>query len=482
MRTPTKTSQIAEPFAGYLTVRRYAMMLRADDSNMPQATHCNVLSAPGHNVALVAVLLMQPDGKLQIVFKDGDTRPARVLRGEAYVKLGMVGGRLDQPKLDAAAVARHEVHEEIGATVVDGGLVPLGEKSAATMPAESSESDRYFLALSRFEKDASPPKGDGGGMELPGLIRPARMSVNEALSAMDDGRVGEGTRARVAYGRAFDRLGYLPQLERYVFDLPEALKKGFDSLGLGQPVDLRSLGESHVASPPAMPDSPARQVNDVKLLDRVNTHLEEAALLVNARVAHAARKDGELKTIGEPFRIQFLHLPYDRVKLAVWVNDEVKGPCVLMESVERLPMAVKGSNLKDEYQGDEHAELNRMDLLEARMHVGVEHRRDVIEGLAEHAAEAIIMARGLAGTPKKLGASADASPGQSDLRYHLFHVEVPPGVADSRFVPLADALKRCRKDGHGDATSEALLLRLADHAGWVPTLGMSLKAAKEALG
>lgn len=482
MRTPTKTTEIAEPFKGYLTVRRYAMELRADDSNMPQATHCNVLSAPGHNVSLVAVLLMHTDGRLEVVFKDGDTRPARVLRGEPYVKLGAVGGRLDQPNLDAAAVARHEVHEEIAATVVDGGLVPLGEMAAATMPAESSEADRYFLALSHFDKGVSAPKGDGGGMELPGLIRPARLSVADAIAAMDDGRVGEGARARTAYGRAFDRLGYIPALDRYVFDLPEALNKRYDTLGLGQPVDLRKLGESHPASPPSPPDNPARQVNDVKLLDRVNTHLEEAALLVNARVAHAARKDGELRTVGAPFRIQFLHLPYDRVKLAVWVNDQSKGPRVLMESLERLPMAVKGANLREEFEGKEHAALNRLDLLEARMHVGVEHRRDVIEGLAEHAAEAIIMARGLAGAPKKLGSSVDASPGQSDLRYHLYHLEVPPGVADSRFIPLADALRACRQDGQGDTTTEALLLRLAAHAGWLPTLGMSVKAAQEAIG
>lgn len=478
MRIPTKATEIARPFHGYMTVRRYAMELRADDSDMPQASHCNVLSGPGHNVALVAVLLMHPDGKLEVVLKAGDTRPARVLRGEPYVKLGAVGGRLDKTGKDAAAIARAEVTEEIGATVVDGGLVPLGEMALPTMPGESSEADRYFVALSKLA--AAAPQGDGDGLELPGLMRPKRLSVAEAIASCDDGRVGEGARVRVAYGRAFDRLGYLPALDRYVFDLPESLKKRFTTLGLGDPVDLRSMGSAHPATP-APATTEASQVNDVKLLDRVNTHLEEGALLVNARVAHAIRKDGALATLGDPFRIQFLHVPYDRVKLAVWAKDEARGPLVLMEPVERMPMAVKGMQMREEFDGKEHDELNRNDVLEARMHVGVEHRRDVIEGLSEHAAEAIMMARGLSGEPKRLGASVDASPGQSDLRYHFFHVEVPLAVADKRFVPIAEFLEQCRAKGHGDAATEALLLRLAAHTEWLPNLGMSVKAAKEAL-
>lgn len=479
MRIPTKATEIAQPFTGYMTVRRYAMELHADDSDMPQATHCNVLSGPGHNVAIVAVLLMHEDGKLEVALKAGDTRPARVLRGEPYVKLGAVGGRLDKPDKDAAAIARAEVTEEIGATVVDGGFVALGETALPTMPGESSEADRYFVALSRFASGAAP-SGDGEGLELPGLMRPARLSVADLIASADDGRVGEGARVRVAFGRAFDRLGYVPALDRYVFDLPEVLQKKYSTLGLGDPVDLRSLGGAH----PALPEpaaSPNAQVNDVKLLDRVNTHLEEGALLVNARVAHAIRKDGALNTLGAPFRIQFLHVPYDRVKLLVWTKDEQRGPLVLMESVERLPMAVKGMELTDEFQGKERAELNRNDVLEARMHVGVEHRRDVIEGLAEHAAEAIMMARGLSGEPQRLGSSVDASPGQSDLRYHFFHVEVPPAVADKRFVPIADALTQCRAEGHGDASTEAALQRLAQHAQWLPNLGMSVEAAKAAL-
>jgi 8-oxo-dGTP pyrophosphatase MutT (NUDIX family) len=479
VRTPTKAIKISEAFTGYMRVRRYALELSQEDSGLPQASACNVLSAPGHNVSLVAVLLMHPDGRLEAVLKAGDARPARVLRGEPYVKLGAVGGRWDAPGDDPATVARREVHEELGAQVVDGGLVPLGEHALPTMPGESTECDRYFVALSRLPAGVAP-QGDGGGMELPGLIRPARLPLVELFTAEREGKIGEAGRVRVAYVRALDRLGYIPALGKYIFELPESLQKRYDTLGLGAQVDLRKLGEAHPAAAAPAAQTEAAQINDVKLLDRVNTHLEEAALLVNARVAHAVRKDGGLRIVGRPFRIQFLHVPYDRVKLAVWARDEARGPLVLMEAVERLPMAVKGMMLADEFTGKERAELGRLDLLEARMHVGVEHRRDVIESLAEHAAEAILMARGLAGEPKRLGSSVDASPGQSDLRYHYFHLEVPLGMVDSRFIPLAQAIRNCRAEGHGDANTEALLTRLAEQAGWLPTLGMSVAAAKAA--
>lgn len=480
MRIPTRATKIAEPFSGYMRVRRYALALESEQDVLPQASACNVLSGPGHNVALVSVVLMHPDGRLEVVLKGGDTRPARVLRGESYVKLGAVGGRLDKPDQDAAAIARAEVTEELGAQVVDGGLVPLSEMALPTMPGESTEADRHFLALAHFPPGAQP-KGDGQGMELPGLMQPVRMPLDEALGSLAEGKIGEGARVQVGLHRALDRLGYVPALGRYVFDLPSSLQEKFDGLGAGDAVDLRGLGRDHPPLPPPA-ESAEAAVNDVKLLDRVNTHLEEASLLVNARVAHAVRKDGGLVTVGKPFRIQFLHLPYDRVKLAVWANDPARGPLVLMEDVERLVFAVKGMQLKDEWSGSERAEIGRKDLLEARMHVGVEHRRDVIEGLAEHAAEAIMMARGLAGEPARLGPSVDASPGQSDLRYHFFHVEVPVSGVDGQFVPLADALRLCRAEGHGDAATEAALLRIGTQAGWIPQLGMTIEAAKKAAG
>lgn len=479
MRTVKCAIQVAEPFSGYVRMRRYALSLTDDTTPMPHAAHCNVLSAPGHDVALVATLTLDENGTLRPVLKAGDTRPARVLRGEPYVKLGTVGGRLDHAGESPKDIAAREVVEEIGGRVVDGSLLTLGERPAPTMPAESTEADFYFASLVRFEAGLHP-QGDGGGLELSGLLSPHLMSCQEFLRVADNGQVGEGGRARVGYARAFDKVGFVPILNRFVFDLPPELRDRFDTLGLGEPVDVRKLGGSVGRPPPANPLGREDEVNDVKLFDRVNTHLEESALLVDARVAHAIRTEAGLSIVGTPFRIQFLHVPYDRVKLLVYARDPERGPLVMLEAIERLPMAVKGLALQDECVNKPDPRLARLDVLEARMHIGAEHRSEVISSLAEHAAEAILMARSIKGEARRLGASFDASPGQSDLRYHLFGVEVPLRAVDGRFVGLSDALAAVRR-GEGDVGTEAILLRLADDLGWVPTLKMSRADAEAKL-
>src|SRR5207248_7192298 len=79
-----------------------------------------------------------------------------------------------------------------------------------------------------------------------------------------------------------------------------------------------------------------------------------------------------------------------------------------------------------------------------------------------------------------LSAPSYASPGQADLQYHFLAAQVPKS-SGGEFVTLAEALERCRSRGAGDANTEALLLRLADHLGWIPQLGMSVEQAKSAL-
>jgi len=81
----------------------------------------------------------------------------------------------------------------------------------------------------------------------------------------------------------------------------------------------------------------------------------------------------------------------------------------------------------------------------------------------------------------ELGKPVFASAGQSDLRYHFYaaHVEKPRG--NGSFMPLAEALRRCRAEGDGDAHTEALLLRLASKLGWIPSLGMTVPEARRVM-
>jgi hypothetical protein len=64
------------PFSAYMRLARYRIGARV----------APVLSGPGHDVALVAALTLDPAGRPVVILKGGDTRPARVLRGEAAVE------------------------------------------------------------------------------------------------------------------------------------------------------------------------------------------------------------------------------------------------------------------------------------------------------------------------------------------------------------------------------------------------------------
>ena len=101
------------PFSAYMRLARYRIGARV----------APVLSGPGHDVALVAALTLDPAGRPVVILKGGDTRPARVLRGEPYVKIGCIGGRLDHPGMAASAIAALEVEEEVAGRRIGTVLV-----------------------------------------------------------------------------------------------------------------------------------------------------------------------------------------------------------------------------------------------------------------------------------------------------------------------------------------------------------------------
>jgi hypothetical protein len=351
------------------------------------------------------------------------------------VKIGTIGGRLDHGDLDAVAVAGAEIAEEIGAGLVAGSLVELSSVASPTMADESTEADRYFLAM---VEPGSRPAGDGGGLELPGLLHPTALSIDDAFAAMLDGRIGEGARARVAYSRAFSKIGY-SRLEG-AFSSSGA----WDTLGLGPRVAFD-------VTTPLRPWRAARATID---LGGVSIHMRrqirvQDGTMIDATASHLG-VGGE--RIGRRFKMQFLSVPHDRAKVAVFARDAEGRPFVWIEPRLRSGMLVKRDLLSEPYGGE--VRPVGLDAFDVQVH-------------PDHA-EADV--RGAFGDPIALG-RAEASPGQSDLRYHLFAVE-RRDVAG--LTPLREALRSMRL-GEGDAAAEALLTALADHLGYVPELDRTIE-------
>ena len=485
-------------FDGWLKVHRFTVKITR--GGITQEQRLSLLQRPGHDSTHTATVKLHGDGAPTIVYKDGDTRPAAALRGTPYVATGIVAGSLDHEGVDAETNALAEIAEEVGGVPL-GKLMRLGA-SMPTMPVTdgdgdlaSSESDDYFLGV--LGDETTEIQGDGGGLEVIGLMKPIELSISEALTRLDTGGVRENARARVALQRGLDKLGFVPQMNAWVKDLPEALRARFSNLGLG---DTYAPPDATQAAPPAPHDEApaassvpagenlnlASQVSAVDLGAPRLIALGGDATMLDGETRHLADDGtGKLVHVGRPTRIQTLHTEHDRLKLAQYYVDPKLGPMVRLDLVERPILAAKASMTGESEQavrydvGDLRVPLPKVTVKDGQV-LGA----DELDGDARAHALKIAEAATPGAKVSVLSAPSYASPGQSDLRYHFLAAEVPAprGGGSGAFVPLGEALARMRQGGTGDANTEALLLRLADHLAWVPQLGLTVAQAKAALG
>ncbi len=443
------------PFAKFLTYSTYRV------SEGDEVWTGGFVHGPGHHISSMAALVLDAQGRPCATFKTGDTRLSRQQRGAPYVATSGIAGRWDKAGHSAGAIVLDELSEEVGGQVVEGTFRRLGDTLSPTMPFESTESDEYFMAAVDIVAD---PHGDGGSMEVVGLIGPVFFTPQQAIAAMDGGSISDAARARAMFGRAWDSLGYIPSLDRYALDNPGLLSQ-FDSLGMGPLTDLRGqvLGEASLPAPRPANGSPASRIDSAEVVKVQDVPLEPGRTMVDARIRHAVRGEGP---VGGDFASQYLKLDYDRAKVALYYIDPVQGPMVEMAEQVRPALAFAPGS----------PAVRRRDIRD----VPVPRNLDamITSGLVER----------MFGRLGSLAPGNAASSGQSDLFYFYFACQVPtPSVSTSTgetshwtsgpshpsdFLPLAEAIRLTRR-GHGDAQTEATLLRLADRLEWIPQLGMS---------
>lgn len=502
----------SEPhFAAFMRVEN--LSLEIERQGQVSQVEVPALCGKGHNCTMVTAVLLDAEGRPNLLIKGGNTRAAHTMRGRPYVSGGMIGGRWDlNVGADPAGIAKKvgiaEVAEEVGAQVLKGGAFSLGEKLVPTMPSASTEADLPVGVIARLDSGVSIT-GDGSGMELVGLMKQVVIPAEEALSASRQGEISEGGRFEAYTRRFLDKLGYIPELGAYVHDLPAALKTAFKqhgTLGLGAAVDPRKMDVdaghesaadiSHAPAGAPKPVAHAAQVNGVSFVETNAVEISGFGVMYDAKTDHAVvGADGKAKLIGKVHPNQVLHVDHDLAKVAVYYVDPLRGPMVRMEPIERPVMAAKGTALADEiaYKNENYA-LVRDDLWELKIPLPLPitlspaelQAKSAALDIPKLAADGVLQAvaeRGLDAQVRTLGSAVFASPGQSDLQFHFLAAELsaPPKNTDG-FMPLADALRAVRTEGAGDAGTEAALLRLADSLGWIPSLGMSALRAKKLAG
>ena len=436
-------------YDGYLKYKNYQVDLSLE--GILTRYSGGFVHGPGHHIGAVAAFAFDDAMTPHPVLKSGDTRLSRAERSQPYVLDGFVAGRMDKKGADSSKIALAELAEEVGGEVVGDTFRKLGGLSP-TMPFESTEGDNYYLAAVEI---TGKPSGDGGQMEVPDLIAPKFLSPTEALRSMDNGEISEGGRTRTLYGRGFDSIGYVPQLGAYVHDHPALLSK-FDTLGLGEPVDIRSqLKPSRFPQEKPPADNLEAQINDVVAVARKEVSMSDQSRLVDVQAKHAVNKNGVITELDGQFPSQYLQLDYDRAKVAQYYIDPEKGPMVKMKEEARPALAFAPDSPKVVRRDVQDLPISRDKPAEDQLPDGV----------------------------RALGKPTGASPGQSDLYYHFYAQETSPPEKpeQSGYVKLSEAIKLCRT-GDGDAHTEALCERLADDLNWIPNLEMSVQQAKDLIG
>ena len=441
------------PFSKFLKYHLYDVKVSTPMGQI-KTLQGGFVHGPGHHVAAVAALVFDEAMTPHALFKTGDTRPSRADRNEPYVQDGWVAGRKDKEGASSSKIALDETAEELGGEVVPGTFKQIGGLTP-TMPFESTEGDTYFVAAVQI---TGKPSGDGGDLEIPDLIGPRLRDPMEAFRSMDTGEVSDGARARTMFSRGYDSIGYLPQLETYVFDHPE-LAKRFQTLGLGEPEDIRHKLD---AAPLPEPEPPAQnleaRVNDVHFVSRAEEGVgADDAHMVDAKIHHAVNENGTItKLTDKTIPNQYLVLDYDRAKVGVFYNDPERGPMVQMTLQARPALAF----------APESPEVLRKDISDVK----ISRDQDSLEQLGDQ----------FSGKLSTLGSASCASAGQSDLYYHFVgcEVEKPANPESQGFVPLSKAIELCRT-GQGDTQTEAFCERLADSLDWIPNLEMTVQDAKK---
>lgn len=435
-------------FAKYLQYQTY----RITTSEL-QELEGGFVFGPGHHISAMAALVFDETLRPCATFKTGDTRLSRALRGEPYVATSGIAGRWDKAGYSAAETVLAELSEEVGGEVIAGTFRRLGEHLSPTMPLESTEADEFFRAAVTITSTAL---GDGGRMEVRELIGPVFFSPLEAIAAMDDGRISDSARARAMFGRAWASIGFIPALDGYVWDHPELLAR-YDTLGLGPAEELRERLAPRPLPAPAAPGHTLKaRISTVSVKSCLIVELSQDHEMVDARIEHAVDNHGRIEPLPPDFASQYFRTAYDRVKVAVYILDPGRGPLVKMTPQLRPALALAPGSVK----------AWRRDLADYRLSKTVTP------------SEWAELGRELGGTLYPLARTNAASSGQADLYYHYAALELQalPAEDADLFVPLSEAIRLCRT-GHGDAQTEATLLRLADRLEWIPELAMTRSLA-----
>lgn len=210
------------------------------DGTMSEVYPCDVLHRRGSDAVVAVLYRITPDGRIQVLLREAPRVPIYLRKHATFVHpdpreylvlmetvAGMVEPNDPPGQTGLAQRAAAEALEEAGLELPIDSFLPAGGETFAS-PGTGDEK-LYFQSAPAPLEEATGGAGDGSVMEEWG--RPVILDLREAIRRTRSGEIPD-MKTEVALLRLADQLGYLPQLDCYVRELPGPWTERYSALGV----------------------------------------------------------------------------------------------------------------------------------------------------------------------------------------------------------------------------------------------------------
>jgi ADP-ribose pyrophosphatase len=225
---------------GFLKLSRLRLRNVYDDGSRSDVYACDVVSRPGSDAVVAVLYELDGERRVRVLLRASARPPIYLRRHKRFVHPDpreyrsieeVVAGMVEEDDGEAEAGLRRraavEAEEEAGCCVPESAFQVIGGETFAS-PGMSDEKV-YYCAAEAPLATASHGRGDGSVMEEHGQI--VIRELGDAIRACRRGDVPD-MKTEIALLRLADRIGYLPQLDCFVDELPEELRTRYAPLGV----------------------------------------------------------------------------------------------------------------------------------------------------------------------------------------------------------------------------------------------------------
>ncbi len=229
---------------GFLRLRRLTLRNQYGDGTTSDDYPCDIVTRPSADAVAIVLYNVESDGeerRVSVVLKEGPRAPIYLRKDKQLVLpdereylsiVELVAGLIEDGDDGPDGLQRRasaESYEEAGYRVPLDRIGSLGGGTFAS-PGISDEKV-YFCAADFTGIERQEPAGDGSVMEETTVA--VALELRDAIRRCRDGRIPD-MKTELGLYRLADAIGYLPQLDRFVHELPDELADRFDSLGVAR--------------------------------------------------------------------------------------------------------------------------------------------------------------------------------------------------------------------------------------------------------